>query len=81
MATYEYRCPRHGAFEVRLRIGEASASVPCGTCGGQAARIYSAPGLAVTPRPLARALDRAARTAETPDVVTRIPGRRPARRR
>ncbi|BCB77405.1 hypothetical protein GCM10022251_70760 [Phytohabitans flavus] len=81
MATYEYRCPRDGAFEVRARIGEAAGSVRCGVCGGAAVRVISAPWLAVTPKPLTRAIDAAARTAESPDVVTRIPDRGPVRRR
>ncbi|MEU4681368.1 zinc ribbon domain-containing protein [Micromonospora sp. NPDC023737] len=76
MATYEYRCPRDGDFEVRLPLGQAGASVNCPECRRQATRIWSAPLLARTPRALGAALDRAARSAETPEVVSRIPGRR-----
>ncbi|TDC34372.1 zinc ribbon domain-containing protein [Micromonospora sp. 15K316] len=78
MATYEYRCPRDGDFEVRLPLGEAGATLSCPACQGRAARVWSAPGLARTPRALGAALDGAARSAETPEVVSRIPGGRPA---
>ncbi|MFC0506938.1 FmdB family zinc ribbon protein [Micromonospora costi] len=78
MATYEYRCPRDGAFEVRLPLGEAGAATRCPDCHGTADRVWSAPSLARTPRALGAALDRAARSAETPEVVSRVPGRRPA---
>ncbi|MGK5739929.1 zinc ribbon domain-containing protein [Micromonospora sp. URMC 103] len=78
MATYEYRCPRDGDFEVRLPLGGAGTVVPCPTCRGEAGRVWSAPMLARTPRALGTALDRAAASAETPEVVSRIPGRRPA---
>ncbi|RKN29187.1 FmdB family zinc ribbon protein [Micromonospora musae] len=78
MATYEYRCPRDGDFEVRLPLGEAGAAVDCPGCHERATRVWSAPRLARTPRALGAALDGAARSAETPEVVSRIPARRPA---
>ncbi|GIH15881.1 FmdB family zinc ribbon protein [Rugosimonospora africana] len=81
MATYEYRCPTDGAFEVRTPIGEAAPSVRCGACDGPAARVFSAPLLAVTPPALTAAIDRAGRSAESPEVVSQIPSRRPAHRR
>ncbi len=80
MATYEYRCPVHGPFQVRTPIGEAEPSAGCGVCGAAAARVFSAPMLAFTPPALAAALDRAGRSAESPQVVSRIPDRRPAHR-
>jgi putative FmdB family regulatory protein len=81
MATYEYRCPVHGSFQVRTPIGQARSTVPCGVCGTAAARVFSAPMLARTPPALAAALDRAGRSAEAPEVVSQIPDRRPAHRR
>lgn len=80
MATYEYRCPVHGPFQVRTPIGEAGPSVACGVCGTTAARIFSAPMLALTPPALTAALDRAGRSAESPEVVSRIPDPRPEHR-
>ncbi|NJC73128.1 zinc ribbon domain-containing protein [Planosporangium thailandense] len=82
MATYEYRCPRDGDFEVRFPIGAAAARVTCSACGADAARVFSAPLLTRTPQSLAAAIDRTERSAETPEVVTSVPPRpRPARRR
>ncbi|GAA1822957.1 zinc ribbon domain-containing protein [Planosporangium flavigriseum] len=80
MATYEYRCPRDGAFDVTLPIGTAAARVLCVVCGDEAVRIFSAPLLARTPRPLAAAIERAAGSADTPEVVSEIPARPRARR-
>ena len=78
MATYGYRCPRDGEFDVAFPIGTAAAHVPCDVCGGEAPRVYSAPLLARTPRPLTAAIDRAERSAEMPDVVSDLPARRPS---
>jgi hypothetical protein len=79
MARYEYRCVRDGVFEVMLPIGTATARRRCAVCGEPADRIFSAPALNRTPTPLLRALDTAARSAEAPEIVTTLPGRRPRR--
>ncbi|MEV4759272.1 FmdB family zinc ribbon protein [Micromonospora sp. NPDC049559] len=81
MATYGYRCPRDGDFDLRFPIGEAAPAARCPVCRGEAVRVISAPRLAAMSRRLVGAIDRAARTAETPEVVTRIPDRRGARSR
>jgi len=78
VATYDYRCPNDGDVEARFPLGEAPPTLPCPACGGAAGRVWSAPRLTRTPRALRTALDRAAASAETPQVVTRVPGRRPA---
>lgn len=80
MATYEFRCPGDGDFELRLPLGQAPPEAPCPACASRAVRIFSPPALAGTPRRLAAALDRAARSAEAPEVVSRIPERRVRRR-
>ncbi|WP_329100440.1 zinc ribbon domain-containing protein [Micromonospora sp. NBC_01699] len=76
MATYEYRCPRDGDFEVRFPIGTAAASVRCAACRRESPRIFTAPLVNAMSRPLATAIDRAGRSAEAPEVVSRIPGDR-----
>jgi hypothetical protein len=78
MATYAYRCPRDGDFEVRVPLGAAVTTVLCAQCGGDAARVWSAPHLGRTPRPVSAAIEHAGRSAETPRVVSRLPGARPA---
>jgi hypothetical protein len=81
MATYVYRCPRDGDFELRVPLSAATTTVLCVQCGGDAGRVWSAPHLGRTPRPLAAAIEDARRSAETPRVVSRLPGdrRAPAR--
>lgn len=79
MATYEYRCSGHREFTVSFPIGEAADEVACPFCGRASVRVLSAPALARTPHRLAAAIDRAARSAEAPDVVSEVP-RRPRRR-
>jgi putative FmdB family regulatory protein len=80
VATYEYRCPRDGGFDVKFPLGAATPRVACSACGSEAVRVFSAPLLTRTPRPLTAAIDKAERSAETPDVVSRIPARPPAGR-
>ncbi|MEU5724220.1 zinc ribbon domain-containing protein [Micromonospora sp. NPDC047738] len=81
MATYTYRCSRHGDFAASFPIGEAAARAPCSVCGSDGVRVFSAPLLVRTPRRLAAAIDRAERSAEKPDVVSAIPGGQQASRR
>lgn len=76
MATYQYRCPLDGDFESRFPLGEAPPVARCAACDGDARRVWSAPLLARMSRPLSAALDRAGASAEAPQVVSRIPGRR-----
>ncbi|GII25673.1 zinc ribbon domain-containing protein [Planosporangium mesophilum] len=75
MATYGYRCPWDGDFELRFAIGTATASSPCPTCGCDARRVFSPPSLARTPPALAAAIDASWRSAETPEVVSSVPAR------
>ena len=78
MSTYQYRCAGHGTVDVRLPIGTATSTRPCGTCGAEMARVYSPPMLGLAPRGIMAAIDRTRATAETPAVVSRLPagGRR-----
>ncbi|MGB2712144.1 MAG: zinc ribbon domain-containing protein, partial [Conexibacter sp.] len=67
MAIYEYRCDRHGAFEVTRPIGTASASVACPVCEREARRVFTKPMISSTPPGLVAALDHAEKTREQPD--------------
>lgn len=73
MAIYEYRCARHGAFEVTRPIGTAPESVACPACERAATRVFSKPMLAVTPPGLAAAIDRAEKSRDEPELVTSLP--------
>ncbi|MFI5614137.1 FmdB family zinc ribbon protein [Amycolatopsis sp. NPDC051903] len=83
MATYQYRCDQDGVFEVRLPMGAATPRWQCPACGGEAARSYSAPMLALGRRELVTAIDQAEKTRDEPAVVKAVPpaagrARRPA---
>ena len=85
MATFEYRCvtPRGdvcSTFEVRRPIGTAAPTQPCPACGSAAARVFSAPALALAPRARVSAIDRAERSRTEPDVVGAPPPNPRARR-
>jgi hypothetical protein len=80
MARYEYRCPRDGGFELTFPVGTAPASLCCSECGSEAVRVFSVPMLVRMPRPLVAAIDRASRSADSPEVVSSLPPRPRARR-
>ncbi|KUN74235.1 hypothetical protein AQJ46_01295 [Streptomyces canus] len=78
MAMYQYRCAGCGPFDVARPIGRALAEEPCENCAGPSRRVFTAPLLARTSAPLARALHAQEASAHEPRVVTAAP---PARRR
>ncbi|MEU8684471.1 FmdB family zinc ribbon protein [Streptomyces sp. NPDC048611] len=81
MATYEYQCSRCGPFEVKLAIGTAPGTYGCPVCAGAARRVFSSPGLTVTPHAVAALHDREERAREAPAVVSEVPpGKRVPRR-
>lgn len=73
MVTYVYRCSRDGAFDVRRTMGQAATSEACPSCGADARRIFTTPRLAAYDRRAMAAHDRAARSADTPAVVSSLP--------
>lgn len=78
MPTYQYKCPECGLFDVIRPLGEADERQRCEGCGAIARRVFTAPMLMRTPRPLARALAAQEASAYEPQVVDRVPpGRRP----
>ncbi|MFC9974536.1 FmdB family zinc ribbon protein [Spirillospora sp. NPDC127200] len=74
---YEYRCPECGPFTVGRPMGGALPDAPCPGCAAPARRVFGAPSLSRTPRPLARALAAQEQSADRPRVVEGVP---PARR-
>ncbi|MEU0568199.1 FmdB family zinc ribbon protein [Nonomuraea sp. NPDC005983] len=73
MATYEYRCPECGRFEVHLPIGTATAVHDCPQCHYAAHRVFSPPYLSQVPSAVSAALAREEQSQEAPDVVTGVP--------
>ncbi|MDG9707176.1 FmdB family zinc ribbon protein [Streptomyces sp. DH10] len=76
MATYQYRCPGCGSFDVARPIGRALPEEPCETCGDPARRVFTAPLLTRTSAALARALRAQEASAHEPRVVTEVPAAR-----
>ena len=75
MPTYAFRCPRCGEFEVRRPMAESGYDTACPGCALPAARVFGAPALRGLDPTVRRALDAGARSAESPQVVTSVPGR------
>jgi putative FmdB family regulatory protein len=75
MPVYEFICPDCGPFDVARPAALAAAGADCPACGSAAARVFSAPRLALLARPTRRALDLEERSAHEPEVVTAKRGR------
>jgi putative FmdB family regulatory protein len=79
--TYEYRCEPDGVFEVTGPLGTQPESMTCPQCGGEAARVFSAPMLAsFAPPALKTAIEHAEQSRDQPEIVSSLP-RTGARRR
>ena len=73
MALYEYRCGRHGPFDVFRPLGSAAESEACPVCAEESRRVFSAPMLSTASRPLMAALAHEEKTRFEPDLVTSLP--------
>ena len=76
MTRYEYRCPEHGAFEVRAAMGSAPRHAACPTCDADSRRLFAPPTLRRVAPAVGAAVDRAERSREAPEVVRAPPPRR-----
>jgi putative FmdB family regulatory protein len=76
MPTYGFRCTSCGEFDLVRPMSAAASPADCPDCGAAAARVYGAPALRGQDPALRRALDAGARSADRPDVVASVPGRR-----
>jgi putative FmdB family regulatory protein len=84
MPLYAYRCGEDGPVDVMRRLGTAPPTISCPTCGGDAARMITAPRLASADRSRLAAIDRAEASRTEPAVVSGPPAQvsrspRPAR--
>ena len=57
MPVYAFTCAGCGSFELTRPMEQAAAPAPCPTCGTEARRVVTPPGLAVLARPARRVLD------------------------
>jgi putative FmdB family regulatory protein len=81
MATYQYRCPGCGSFEVTRPIGQARREEACTACGHGSRRVFTAPMLTRTSGAVAGAQRTQEASAHEPRVVSEVPSARrvPAR--
>jgi putative FmdB family regulatory protein len=78
MATYEYRCPDCGPFDLVRPIGTAPKDPPCPACSSPSARVFSSPALAQTPRAVSSLRQAEEASADAPTVVNAVPPKRQA---
>jgi putative FmdB family regulatory protein len=73
--TYAYRCPSGDDFELVRPMAEAADPASCPDCGEDARRVFGGPALRRLDPSLRRALDAGEQSADSPPVVTAVPGR------
>lgn len=78
MATYEYRCPECGPFDLVRPIGTAPQAPPCPACSSSSTRVFSSPALTQTPRALRSLRQAEEASADAPAVVSALPPKQPA---
>jgi putative FmdB family regulatory protein len=72
--TYAFTCGSCGSFDVIRAMAAAAAPASCPSCGGEARRVFTAPGLALLARPARDLLDLEHKSAHEPEVVTQKRG-------
>jgi putative FmdB family regulatory protein len=75
MPVYAFTCPGCGAFDLMRPMAESAAPALCPTCGSQARRLFTPPGVARLARPALRALEMEEKSAHEPEIVTEKGGR------
>ena len=75
MAIYAFICADCGPFELLRPMAEASAAARCPSCGDEARRVFTPPGLALVAGPKRRALELEEKSAHEPDVMREKRGR------
>ncbi|RBP62230.1 putative FmdB family regulatory protein [Brevibacterium sanguinis] len=80
MPTYTYRCRTCGTIEQSFPITDKPSTIPCPSCRAPATTVFSSPHLGAGASTAHRLIDATKRTAETPGVVSQVPGSRRAPR-
>ncbi|MDL9946949.1 zinc ribbon domain-containing protein [Gordonia sp. ABSL11-1] len=77
MPTYVYRCDDAcGDFTQRHPMADIPDAASCPECGHDARRVIGSPALGVGDSPAMRLHDATRSTADSPTVVTSVPGQR-----
>lgn len=71
MPIYDYRCEHCGEFSALRKMSESSLPAICSDCGSEAARIISAPNLALMDGSRRSAFERNEKSAHAPRQARR----------
>ena len=74
MPVYEFLCRECGPFEQRRSFAEAGDPMRCPSCGEATRRVYSIPATKNVPAAFSKAMHRAEKSADQPEVVRRPSG-------
>jgi putative FmdB family regulatory protein len=74
LPIYEFRCENAHRHDHTLPMSRSDSSLPCPECGMESRRILSAPRLGRLGSAEAKLIARTESTAQTPGVVSRVPG-------
>ena len=80
MPSYSFRCVAGCRFDALFSMAEVPGEMACRECGGLARRAITAPHLSGSGSAAFGLVDRAARSAHEPPVVSGLPGADPGRR-
>ena len=75
LPTYAFRCAQCGGFDSVRPMAEAGATAVCPSCGETARRVFVAPALRALDTGVRQALAAGEQSADSPQVVTSVPGR------
>lgn len=73
MPTYSLRCGSCGDFDLIAAMSQRPDRATCPVCGQLRARVISSPLLHTASTSLDTAVERAGRSAESPEVIRSIP--------
>jgi putative FmdB family regulatory protein len=73
--VYAFACDRCGDFDVMRPMAEAAGPAMCPTCGSEARRVFTPPGLRTLPVAVRTGLEMEEKSAHEPDVVATKTGR------
>lgn len=73
MPHYSFRCAEGCTFDVSYSMADVPSATTCPACGGAARRRVSAPYLSRAGDSAYQLIDRTARSAHEPEVVSRLP--------
>ena len=75
MPTYGFSCGQCGDFTVVRPMAAATATADCPDCGHTARRRFVSPALRALDDSLRQAHDAGERSADSPQIVSSVPGR------